>query len=106
MLHDIICVKTYWLTPILTNLWWHKTCEKDVVGIVIFELIGLHFTITLLQCHAGVHEETFNVNIKIAQTMENIWNLACQQRSYSQGIWNVIVGKSGLLKKCMGGHYH
>ena len=65
------------------------------------------FTFTLLlPSHAGVYEETFNVNIKIAQTMQNIWNLACQQRSYSQGIWNVIVRKSGLLRKCMGGHYH
>ena len=46
------------------------------------------------------------LTLKIAQTKQNIWNLACQQRSCSQGIWNVIVGKSGLLKKCMSSHYH
>ena len=49
-------------------------CEKDVVGIVIFELTGLLFTnhIITMPLHAGVYEETFNVNIKIAQTMQNI----------------------------------
>ena len=40
----------------------------------------------LLQMHAWVYQETFDVNIKIAQTMQNISNLACRQRSYSQGI--------------------
>ena len=39
--------------------------------------------------------ETFNVNIKIAQRVQNIWNFACEQ-----GIWNFIVGKSSLQKKC------
>ena len=74
MLHDAICAKTYWLTPIVTNLRSHKMCEKDVVGIVIFELTGLLFTnhIITMPLHAGVYEETFNVNIKIAQTMQNI----------------------------------
>ena len=49
-------------------------CEKDVVGIVIFELTGLLFTnhIITMPLHAGVYEEMFNVNIKIAQTMQNI----------------------------------
>ena len=40
-----------------------------------------------------------NVNIKIAQTMQNIWNLACEQALCSQGIWNFIVEKLSLLKK-------
>ena len=35
--------------------------------------------------HTGVYEETFDVNIKIAQTKQNGWNF--------------IVGKSSLLKK-------
>ena len=32
--------KKYSLTPIITNLRWHKTREKDVVGIITFKLIG------------------------------------------------------------------
>ena len=48
---------------------------------------------------ARVYKEKLNVNIKIAQTMQNIWNLACEQALCSQGIWNFIVGKSSLLKK-------
>ena len=39
----------------------------------------------ILQWHTGVCEETFNVNIKIAQTKQNSWNF--------------IVGKLSLLKK-------
>ena len=44
--------------------------------------------------------ETFDVNIKIAQRVQNIWNFACEQRACEQGIWNFIVGKSSLQKKC------
>ena len=44
--------------------------------------------------------ETFDVNIKIAPRVQNIWNLACEQRACSQSIWNFIVGKSSLRKKC------
>ena len=61
------------LTLIITNLEWHKTWEKDVVGIVTFDLIGLLPTnhIIILQWHVGVYEETFDANMKIAQTT---WN--------------------------------
>ena len=48
-------------------------CKKDV-GIVTFDLIGLLPTnhIIILQIwHVGVFEETFDVNMKIAQTMQN-----------------------------------
>ena len=44
-------------------------------------------------------KKMLNVNIKIAQTMQNIWNLACEQALCSHGIWNFIVWKSSLLKK-------
>ena len=69
MAHDVICVKKYLLPPI--DFWWHKTCKKDVVGIATFGPIGLFLTnniIINLQWHTGVYEETFDVNIKIAQT--------------------------------------
>ena len=60
MTHVVICAKKYSLTPIATNLRWHKTREKDVVGIVTFDLIGL--LPTELLWHTEVYEETFNVN--------------------------------------------
>ena len=48
-----------------------------------------HQSIIKLQRHTEVYEETFDVNIKIAQTTQNSWNFN-------------IVGKSSLLKwrKC------
>ena len=47
--------------------------RKDVVGIVTFDLIGLLPTnhIIILQGHVGVYEETFDANMKIAQTTRN-----------------------------------
>ena len=42
-----------------------ETCKKDVIGIVIFDLIGYFPPITLfitLQWHTIVNEETFDVN--------------------------------------------
>ena len=46
------------------NLQWHKTREKDVVGIVTFDLIVLLPTnhIIILQRHTGFYEETLDVN--------------------------------------------
>ena len=35
---------TSFVQPITTNLRWHKTHEKDDVGIVTFDLIGLLLT--------------------------------------------------------------
>jgi len=48
--------------------------EKNVVDVVTFHLIGLLPTnhIIILQWHTGVYEETFDLNIKIAQTMKHI----------------------------------
>ena len=47
--------------------------EKDVVCIVTFDLIGLLPTnhIIILQWHVCVYEETFDANMKIAQTTQN-----------------------------------
>ena len=47
--------------------------EKDVVCIVTFDLIGLLLTnhIIILQWHVCVYEETFDANMKIAQTTQN-----------------------------------
>ena len=77
------------LTLIITNLEWHKTCEKDVVGVVTFDLIGLLPTnhINILQWHVGVYEEMFDAKMKIAQN---------NAKYYS---WNFIVGKASLPKK-------
>ena len=54
--------KKYSLTPITTNLQWHKMREKDVVDIVTFDLIGLlptnHIIIIIkLQWLTGVYEK-------------------------------------------------
>lgn len=56
--------KKYSLIVIVMNLQWHKTREKDVVGIVAFDLIVLLPTnhIIILQRHTGVYEETLDVN--------------------------------------------
>ena len=61
------------LTLIITNLEWLKTREKDVVGIVTFDLIGLLPTnhVIILQWYVGIYEETFDANMKIAQTTQN-----------------------------------
>ena len=49
-----------------------KTHEKDVVGIVTFDLIGLlstnHIIAYITIAYTGVCEETFDINRKIAQT--------------------------------------
>ena len=91
MVYDIICVKKILIDPVVTNLRWHKVREKDVVGIVTFELIGYFLPITLLlQWHVRVYKETFSVNIKIAQTMQNIWNSACEQRAW---LFEILLSK-------------
>ena len=50
--------------------------ENNVGGVVTFHLIGLLPTnhIIILQWHTGVYEETVDLNIKIAQTKQNIWS--------------------------------
>ena len=39
---------TYLLTPIIRNLQWHRTHEKDVVGIMTLDLTGLLPTIYII----------------------------------------------------------
>ena len=46
------CIK-YLLTPIIRNLRWHKTHEKDVVGIITFDLTGLLPTIYIIACYSS-----------------------------------------------------
>ena len=78
----------------MTSFFEKTTREKYVVLIVTFDLIGLlptnHIIVNdiwnkllillqgnkllILQWHTGVCEEPFNVNRKIAQTTQNIWN--------------------------------
>ena len=66
-----------------------QNTQKYVVGIVTFDLINNWFTSHqshyYLQWYTRVYDETFYVNLKIAQTIQNSWNF--------------IVRKSGLLKK-------
>ena len=51
-------------------------CEKDVFGILTFDVIGLlptnHSIAYITMALTGVYEETFDVNSKITQTMQNI----------------------------------
>ena len=53
----------------------HKTREKDVVGILTSDLIGLlptnHNIAYITMEYTGVCEETFDFNSKIAQTTQN-----------------------------------
>ena len=66
--------------------------EKDVVGIVTFDLIGLlptnHTLLFILQWHTEVYEKTLDINRKIAQPTQNIWNfivIACIASVSSRG---------------------
>jgi len=49
-------------------------CNKDVVGIVTFDLVGLlptnHIIACITMAYTGVCEETFDINSKIAQTTQ------------------------------------
>ena len=57
--------------------------KNNVVGVVTFHLIGLLPTDhIILQWHTGVYEETFDLNIKMAQTVQSIWNFGKSTRVY------------------------
>ena len=68
--------KKYSLTPVITNLPSHKMREKDVVGIVTFDLIGLlptnHIICLYYNGIPEVFEKKFGVNSYIAKTTQNI----------------------------------
>ena len=63
MIDDVICAKK-------------KTREKDVVGIVTFDLIGLlhtnHIIAYITMAYTGVCKETFDIDSKMAQTTQNV----------------------------------
>ena len=87
--------KEYSLTLITTNLWCQKMPEKDVVGNVTSDLIALLPTtiiayITIWQ-FTQVYEKTFNVNSKIAQTMQNIWNFIVEKSTLQENGTSVII---------------
>ena len=62
--------------------------EKDVFGILTFDVIGLlptnrsiaYLTVAL----TGVCEETFDINSKITQTMQNIWNFIVRKSNLQE----------------------
>ena len=105
---------------IMQGTWRHllgkKTREKYVVLIVTFDLIGLlptnHIIVNniwnkllILQWHTGVCEEPFNVNRKIAQTTQNIWNCIVRESNlqelanfgdYPGDFSNLETGRNGL----------
>ena len=64
--------------------------EKDVVGIVTFDLIDLLPTnqIIILPWHVDAYEEMFDVNRKIAQTTQNTVNFwrVSQRNGTLQGL--------------------
>ena len=69
--------------------------EKDVVGNVTSDLIALLPTtiiayITIWQ-FTQVYEKTFNVNSKIAQTMQNIWNFIVEKSTLQENGTSVII---------------
>ena len=94
MVYDIICVKKYSLTR-SSQIYDDTKCVKKTLLALLHLSWLVHFlpVTLLLQWHVRVYKETFSVNIKIAQTMQNsLW-------TKSLAIWNFIVGKSSLLKK-------
>ena len=75
--------KRYSLTPVITNLWLHKMREKDVVGIVTFDLIGSLPTNHIIAYITMAYRRFLRKSLMLtAKTMQNIWNF--------------IVGKSSL----------
>ena len=87
--------KEYSLTPIGTNLWWQKMQEKDVVGNVTSDLIALlptNYIIAYITIwHTQVYEKTLDVNSKIAQTMQNIWNFIVKKSTLQENGTSVII---------------
>ena len=98
IMHGSWCLlcKKYLLTPITTNLWWQKMPEKDVVGNVTSDLIALlpttHIITYIIQYGIlKVYEKTCNVNSKIAQTMQSIWNFIVEKSTLQENGTSVII---------------
>ena len=87
MVYDIICVKKYSLTQSSQICDDTKCVKKMLLELLHLSWLVYFLPITLLwQWHVRVYKETFSVNIKIAQTMQNIWNSACEQTAWLFGI--------------------
>ena len=91
IMHELIWAKnTRWfrLSRIFVQNAWKRCCWHCNIWPIILLLI--------LKLHTGVCEEMFNVNIKIVQTTQNIWNF--------------IVGKSSLQEmanfRLLSGRFH
>ena len=88
----------YSMTPIVTNLQWHKTHAKMLLAHLIWLVYFLPIRIIayILQWHTGVYEENFDVNIKIAQASQlNIWNFIVGKSSLHTGEMANFMGCSG-----------
>ena len=89
--------KEYSLTLITTNLWCQKMPEKDVVGNVTSDLITLLPTshiiayITIIMAITQVLKKPCNVNSKIAQTMQSIWNFIVEKSTLQEHGTSVII---------------
>ena len=96
MVYDVICAKTYSLTQSSQICDYTKCMQKMLLALLHLSWLVYFLPITLLlQWHVRVYKETFSVNIKIAQTMQNIWNSACEQRVW---LFEILLLES-LLKK-------
>ena len=78
---------------------WKKLHKKDVVGIITFDLINWltshqpHYCLYYLQWHTRVCEEMFDVNSKIAQTI----NAKYLKKFHSQKVDSTRNGKPWWL---------
>ena len=96
MVYDVIVQKnTHWPSRhkfAITQNAWKRCCWHCYIWADWFFFLPITL---LLQWHVRVYKETFSVNIKIAQTMQNIWNSACEQRVW---LFEILLSES-LLKK-------
>jgi len=87
--------KKYLLPLIATKLWWQKMPEKGVVGNVTSDLIALlptnHIIAYITIWHTQVYEKTLNVNSKIAQTTQNVWNFIVKKSTLQENGTSVII---------------
>ena len=96
MVYDIICVKKYSLTRLSQICDDTKCMKKMLLALLHLSWLVYFLPITLLlQWRVRVYKKTFSVYIKIAQTMQNIWNSACEQRAW---LFEILLSES-LPKK-------
>ena len=84
--------KRYSLTSVITNLWWHKMREKDVVGIVTFDLIGSLPTNHIIAYITMAYQRFLRKSLMLtAKTMQNIWNFIVGKSSLQEMATSVII---------------